>query len=231
MKSTTILDVAQTVINQNNAPAKEKAVLESMKVLKQAVIDFRGEGLGGTEYPAGVELNNSGINFNQNGAAGTYKFGTSHQIRLIEPWSIRMQLNIYDANTQRIDCATTDLNYGMIFFHDKTGEYADGMTVEELITEGDALVYGKETENIQVSGTSAIAIYDKGIYTYELNTNLYCLAYVEVDGDYYYSSRVICLNLLSEMEKFSQNTSLSTEEIAVFNAMLDLHEKTIAYRG
>jgi hypothetical protein len=119
----------------------------------------------------------------------------------------------------------------MIFFHDKAGAYADGMTVEEMITEGDALVYGTETDNIRVSGSAVIAIYDKGIYTHELDTNLYCLPYVEVDGAYYYRGSVICLNLLNEMETFSQNTSLSAEEIAVFDAMLDLHEKTMAYRG
>jgi hypothetical protein len=186
--------------------------------------------LGGTEYPAGAQLNNSGINFNQNGAAGAYLFGTNHQIRLIEPWSIRVNLYIQDVAANAPLDLNGDANYGMIFFHDKAGAYADGMTVEEMIAEGDALVYGTETDNIRVSGSAVIAIYDKGIYTHELDTNLYCLPYVEVDGAYYYRSNVICLNLLNEMETFSQNTSLSAEEIAVFDAMLDLHEKTILYR-
>ena len=233
IKSTTIITVADTVGGQTNVSDEEKAVLASMKVLKQAVIDFRGEDadLGGTTYPAGVALNNSGISFNQNGAAGTYKFGTSHQIRLIEPWSIRVQMTLYDANTQKIDCATTDVNYGMIFYHDKTGAYADGMSVEQMIAEGDALVYSTQTNNIEIVGDSAVVVYDKGIYTYELDTNLYCLTYVEVEGQYYYRSEVICWNLLDQMETFSKNTSLSAEEIAVFEAMIDLHEKTLAYRA
>ena len=233
VREKTLMEIANSLLDKGTVSAEEKDVLNNMKVLKQTVIDLRGADadLGSTTYPAGVALNNSGISFNQNGAAGTYKFGTSHQIRLIEPWSIRVQMTLYDANTQKIDCATTDVNYGMIFYHDKTGAYADGMSVEQMIAEGDALVYSTQTNNIEIVGDSAVVVYDKGIYTYELDTNLYCLPYVEANGEYYYRSEVICWNLLDQMEIFSQNTSLSEAEIAVFEAMIDLLEKTLAYRG
>ncbi|MBQ8768334.1 MAG: hypothetical protein IJZ15_01590 [Oscillospiraceae bacterium] len=231
LNSTTIVAVAETVSGQDTVSDEEKAVLSSIQTLKQAVVDFRGEGLGGSKYPAGVTVGNSGISFNQNGATGTYRFGTIHQIRLIEPWSIRVTLYIQDAATETsIDFAGENVHYGMIFYHDKDNTYADGMSIAEMIAESNALVYSSSTSNLSLATDSVIAVYDKGIYTYQLDTNLYCLPYVEINGDYYYRSSVICWNLKNEMVTFSQDTTLSEKEIAVFNAMIDLHEKTIAYR-
>jgi hypothetical protein len=119
----------------------------------------------------------------------------------------------------------------MIFYHDKTNAYADGMSIEQITTKGDAQVYSKANGGAWAAANSINAIYAEGIFTHELDTNLYCLPYVVVDGTYYYRSSVLCLNLLTEMEAFAADTTLTVEERAVFEAMLQLHDDTMTHRG
>ena len=49
--------------------------------------------------------------------------------------------------------------------------------------------------------------------TYDLDTELYCLPYIVVDGTYYYPANATCWNLLGEMTEYSQDTDLTAEEL------------------
>ena len=162
--------------------------------------------------------------------ADDYEFGTSHQIRLIEPWGIRVRVMVWD-NAAGDFADYDNIDFGIIFYHDKDNAYASGMTIEQITAKGDAQVYQKADGSAWKEANSISAIYAEGIYTHELDTNLYCLPYVVVDGVYYYRSSVLCLNLRAEMEAFAANTELSAEERAVFEAMLQLHDDTEAHRG
>jgi hypothetical protein len=201
-----------------------------MEDLRDAVVAFRNGTVTGAEYPTGSKLESNGVTFGQPGSTDAFKFGTSQQIRLIEPWGIRVRAIIWD-NAAANFADYANVEYGMIFYHDKTNAYADGMSIEQITTKGDAQVYSKANGGAWAAANSINAIYAEGIFTHELDTNLYCLPYVVVDGTYYYRSSVLCLNLLTEMEAFAADTTLTVEERAVFEAMLQLHDDTIAFKG
>ncbi|MBQ6997396.1 MAG: hypothetical protein IJN60_03385, partial [Oscillospiraceae bacterium] len=121
--------------------------------------------------------------------------------------------------------------YGLIFFHDKTGKYGGTMTPAQMKAETGALVYSKLNGNAVINAGGITAIYDHEIYTTDLDTELYCLPYIVVDGEYHYPSTVTCWNLLAEMHEFSDDTSLSAEERAVFEAMIAMYESVLAKNG
>lgn len=223
VKTKSLTAVANALLDKNSVSAEEKTVLQSMKDLKDAVITLRGEDANlGNVYPAGV------ANTNTLGERNTgYQFGTSHQIKLIEPWGVRVRVLMRDkAAAAYADYENAD-DYGVIFYHDKTGAYGGTMTVEQIIAQTDAQVYSKIHGNATINANGVTAIYDQGIYTYELDTELYCLPYIVVDGNYYYPSNVTCWNLLTEITEFSQDPDLSAEEIAVFETMISYYNSAV----
>ena len=234
MKSTTILDVAQTVTNQNNAPAEEKAVLESMQTLKDTVTELRGENADlGHTYAPGVA--NPGTLGDRNTG---YLFGTSFKMKLIEPWGVRVRVLMREkslpvdgeGNALYADYEGAD-DYGLIFFHDKTGKYNGTMTAAQLKAEADAKVYSKLNGNAAINAGGVTAVYDQDIFTYDLDTELYCLPYIVIDGAYYYPSTVSCWNLLTEINEFAADESLDPKETAVFDAMLAMYTNVQNHNG
>lgn len=127
-----------------------------------------------------------------------------------------------------VDYKADNVDYGVIFYHDKVS--ATTLTLDEILAADGTVVYSKSNGTASLYTGYINAIYDKGIYTNELDTNLYCVPFVVVDGEIFYCP-VITWNLLTEMETFAANNELSAEEIAVFEAMLALHDDTMAYRA
>lgn len=227
VKQKTLMDVADALLDKNTVSAEEKNVLNSMKDLKDTVITLRGEDANlGNVYPAGVD-NTNPLGERTKG----YSFGTSHQIKLIEPWGIRVRVLMRNnAAAAYADYENAD-DYGLIFYHDKTGAYGGTMTTAQIIARTDAKVYSKLYGNATINANGVTAVYDHDIYTYQLDSELYCLPYIVVDGQYYYPSNVICYNLLDEMVEFSNNTDLTPEEIAVFEAMINYYNSAIVQQS
>jgi hypothetical protein len=75
-----------------------------------------------------------------------------------------------------------------------------------------------------INANGVTAVYDQEIYTYDLDTNLYCLPYIVIEGEYYYPSETMCWNLLDEMVEFSENEDLDPKETAVFDAILKMYD-------
>jgi hypothetical protein len=200
-----------------------------MKDLKDAVITLRGEDANlGNVYAPGV-ANTNGLGERNTG----YQFGTSHQIKLIEPWGIRVRVLMREKTAPGgvyADYENAD-DYGVIFFHDKENKYHGTMTTEQMSAETEAKVYSKSNGNAIIVAKGVTAVYDEGIYTYDLDTELYCLPYIVVDGEYYYPSDVICWNLLAEMVEYSENEALDSKETAVFDAMLDMYDNVQKHLG
>jgi len=224
-----LTDVADALLGKENVSESEKAVLNSMKDLNDAVIEFRGEDadLGHVYAPGAANTGNLG---DRNTG---YAFGASHQIKLIEPWGVRVRVLMRDKTAPGgvyADYASAD-DYGLIFFHDKTGKYGGTMTAEQMNAETGAKVYSKLNGNAVINANGVTAVYDHEIYTYQLDSELYCLPYIVIDGEYYYPSSVMSWNLLAEMVEFSENENLDPKETAVFDAMLALYENALAHRN
>ncbi len=223
VKVKSLTAVADSLLGKESVSVSEKAVLQSMKDLKEAVVELRGEDadLGYTYAPG---ASNPGTLGDRNTG---YLFGTSHQMKLTEPWGVRVRVLMRDKATNgSADFESAD-DYGVIFFHDKTGKYGGTMTAAQLNAETGAKVYSKLNGNAVINAGGVTAVYDHDIFTYELDTELYCMPYIVVDGQYYYPSTVTCWNLLDEIVEFSNNTDLTPEEIAVFKAMINYYNSAI----
>jgi len=227
--------LVETMDGLSGVGEKESNVYTSMKAMEASVTAYRAtlpSSALGTVYPAGLSITDSGIAFGADPAPGTYKFGTSVSIKLIEPWGLKADVRIVDSSNATIDYTTAD-DYGVIFFHDKDGKYTEsGMTADDILAEAGAQVYANSLGNATLAGDRVSAIYDQGIFTYEMNSNVYAMPFVVVNGQYYYrNTGAFCYNLIAQVEKFAAETSRSAEERAVYEAMISMNEDILAYRG
>ena len=100
------------------------------------------------------------------------------------------------------------------------------------MTESEAQVYSKSLGNATLVNGKVSAIYDQGIFTYEMDSDLYCMPFVVINGQYHYrNTGAFCYNLIAQVEKFAAETSRSAEERAVYDAMISMNEDILAYRG
>ena len=224
--SKSLIGVADALLSDSKVGTTERAVLNNMKAMKDAVIALRGEDADlGMVYPAGV-ANTTKLGSRNDG----YIVGRSYQIKLIEPWGVRVRARLYDNLSNYADYENAE-DYGIIFYHDKTGAYAGNMTAAQMIAKTDARVYSKLHGNATIGSNGIIAVYDHEIFTYNLDTELYCLPYILVDGKYYYPENTICWNLLDKIVSFSQSTTLDPLEIAVYETMIDYYNSVILHRS
>ena len=215
----------------------QRIVLEHMQQLHYALKDFRGEDAEfGNIYEPGV------LNYNQNLGENTtggtkYQFGRSHRIRLIEPWGImiNMQVRAGGVTYGEADFEAAQ-DYGLIFFHDKDSVYNGAMTRDQMLARNDVYIYSNDRGNAwleswNTAGTPAItAAYDLDIFTYEMDSELYYMAFVvDAEGNYHYSN-AYCLNIIDQMYAYYNNTTLKGEERLTFKAMIQLHESTLIHR-
>ena len=219
-----------------NPSDTEEAVLDDMKTLHQELIEYRGADadLGNTPYPQGVKLSESGIQF-EDVNTGSWQFGRRRQIRLIEPWGFKVTLRFKEIATNTIlaDPNATAADYGMIFFHDKIDRYINnGMSYETMLAQGDAMVFSKSLNNMIVDGDAVLAVYTKDIYTYQLDSELYCLPFIKIGNQYYVPQNAVCWNLLEEMETIRDDTVNRVEkERDVLAAMVDLYYDITKHLG
>ena len=209
-------------------------VFASMKDVETKILAYRGTITDFTGvYPAGVTIGESGINFAATPAAGAYKYATRHSMKLIEPWGIRVETKIVSSSNTSvaIDYAAAD-DYGLIFYHDKEGKY-DGMSVEQMLAEAGAQVYSKTLGNTTITSDSRVcATYDQNIFTFEMDSNLYALPFVIINGQCYYrDDGAINMNLVDRLEAFAADMARPAEERAVYEAMIQLNADTKVFRG
>jgi len=229
-------ELIDTIKAKANPSDTEEAVLDDMKTLHQELIEYRGAdaNLGNTPYPQGVKLSESGIKF-EDVNTGSWQFGRRRQIRLIEPWGFKVTLRFKNMETNTIiaDPNATAADYGMIFFHDKIDRYVNnGMSFETMLAQGDALVFSKSLNNMIVDGDSVLAIYTKDIYTYQLDSELYCLPFIKIGNQYHVPQNAVCWNLLEEMETIRDDTVNRVEkERDVLAAMVDLYYDITKHLG
>lgn len=234
VKSESLSGLIDTIKAQGKAPAAEEAVLDDMKALHKSLIEYRGADadIGNTDYPDPITLKDSGL-MDVNFSTSSYQYGRRHQIRLIEPWGFKVTLRVKDiANDKILDLTSGEIqDVGMIFYHDKVNKYFNsGMGSADMLNCEDAVVFSKSLGNLfSVKGDSAIAVYDKGIYTYQLDTELYCLPFVKVNGQYYCLKSAIRWNVHNEMTTFRDDETRKILERNVFEDMINLYKDVQAY--
>ena len=157
------------------------------------------------------------------------KFSTTQNITLIEPWGIRINLRIRNAEANETCDYNAFEDYGMIMYHSVDG--TGPASAEELLAMNDAYVYSKSHGNVTFDGDFYSSRYNENIFTYQLNSKLYFMGYYVENGVYHYSNVVqksiydITANNLSDA-----TGRFNDEEKAVYEEMLALCDAVTAYR-
>ena len=163
----------------------------------------------------------------------SYKFGTSEQIVLIEPWGLKVNAVVVDAeNTSaRVDYSALE-EYGVIIYYDTEGKITAGtMTKEELMSRDDAYVFSSKNGDVFMDGDYISAVYNNGVYTYMLDSNVYIMFYVkDAEGFHYGPVRTRSVYDLAA-ERMNDTTGKFGElEKKVYAAMVAEYDAITAYR-
>ena len=164
----------------------------------------------------------------------TFGFGHSVQIKLIEPWGLKVNawVNIEGA-TVAYDALS---EYGVVVWHDTDNTLGGAdMTVDQLLAKEDALVYSSLDGNIEpekIDGYDMVtAKFDQGIYTYELDSNTYVMFYVKDDNGNYHYGAVKTRNLYDLMNERMNASGFGAKEKAVYSDMVNLYDAVTKYRN
>ena len=152
---------------------------------------------------------------------GDYKTDLSvkHSVNivLIEPWGI--QFNGY------VNGDYTD--YGFVVSR-KTSDLAE--MLEDADTHVFSLTNGDVTLEATTMGTKISGIYNKDIYTYQMNEDLYAAFFVkDADGTYHFGA-VKTRNILNIIEGLVNNPAHKAEH-AVYRAMIDMYYAVTEFRN
>ena len=210
---------------------KEKAVYAYMAELEKNITDYRSD-FSVLTSPVMQEVFTLGEYQIEGTLAETspYTYGHTVQIKLIEPWG--MKLN------GRINNATVDYSllkeYGVIVLMDNSDtEY----TASELLARGDAYVFSSKNGGASIatlSGNKNITVeFFKDIYTYQLDSNVHVMFYV-VDG----AGKIHCgpdkirnLKDLMTARSAPDATGYTDKEKAVYASMVGLYDTVTDYRS
>ena len=158
-----------------------------------------------------------------------YTFGHTMQLTTIEPWGITFN-GIVRLNGTAIDYSTCS-DYGLIVYPDVDKKYSEAPTLSQLLSEQDTLVYSKLNEGATLNGDRISIDYAEGIYTYQMDNNLYASFYVVIDGKYYYGD-VRTRSMVSVIDQyFAASSSYEQDLLDLLTAMKELFDATTAYRA
>ena len=160
----------------------------------------------------------------------SYNFGNSVQLIIVEPWGLKVNARVHNtANPTNINYNAVE-EYGAIVYYDTEGKVSS-MTAEELKTKSDAYVFSSKNGDATIDGSYITALYNKGIYTYQLDSNAYVMFYVK-DADGYHYGDVKVRNAYDLATTRSADTSgnFGDEEKQVYRDMVAMYEAIKAYR-
>ena len=90
------------------------------------------------------------------------------------------------------------------------------------------------TMDVNTSGAHLICVdYNKEIYTYQLNSNIYCIFFLKDGDNWYYSPKVYTANLYDLTVTRGNDTSdryYTAKEKVVYKDMAALYKSVVAYR-
>ena len=165
----------------------------------------------------------------------TANIKTAYQIRLIEPWALRINVRITDEASNTIDYSTLK-DYGMYAI--RRGQLSNteldiaNMTIEDLKAEPNVIHFTMEDGTAVQSGNYVTATFFEGLYTYRLNQDVIWALYYETDEGVF-ATTVKERNLYDLMYERKDSTSSTYYEAEkrVYADMVELFNKVTDYRS
>ena len=237
-KTKSLSAIAETLVASSSTNVYIKAILEDMLVMEEAIVDYRSDfdNLTDLEPSNPNTIGDCEIDFGPAATDGKYAIGNSYRVSLIEPWSIRLIARIYDttdedtSSTDHIDYSMAD-DYGVIVFQDIDGTHGNMTSYEDLLALENAYVYSKSQGNMGIDPNESNKVsagYDKDIFTYQLDKDIYCVSFVKIDGKFYYS-KLLTRNMHTFMSDSIANNSGTDKLLKVYDAMIEMYESVQAY--
>ena len=160
----------------------------------------------------------------------SYSFGNSVQLILVEPWGLKFNARVYnDANPNNINYNTIE-EYGAIVYYDTEGVISS-MTAEELRNKNDAYVFSSKNGDATIDGSYITALYNKDIYTYQLNSNAYVMFYVKDENGYHYGDvKIRNAYELAKTRSQDNSGSFGEAEKTVYQDMVTMYDSIKSYR-
>ena len=164
-----------------------------------------------------------------------YSFGQSVQIGLIEPWFLKANARVYtDDHPTNIDYSTLR-DFGAYFIRaselDDPDATQTSLAVEDIVGNPAAVKYSKEDGTATIDGSYITALYNKGIYTYQLDSNAYVMFYVKDANGYHYGDvKIRNAYELAKQRGADTSGSFGKEEKQVYRDMVAMYEAIKAYR-
>ena len=209
--------------------AIERDVYAKMAQLEKDILAYRATFADKTPLPI---MSAPFLSENPLGAASSSSIGFLHKMNviLIEPWGLRF--NCFITSDETYD------DYGVVVYYDVDGKIQPGSIVkpEDLLALDDARVFTMKNSHATVTaepdGTEKIsAVYNSGIYTYQMTKTAYVMFFVQDGSNFYYGpikERSIEKAIDSRLTVSGVPNSL---EGAVYSAMKELYSSVKTYRA
>ena len=166
----------------------------------------------------------------ENETVKSYTFGNSVQLVLVEPWGLKFNARVYNSeNPNHINYNNVD-EYGAIVYYDTEGTVTS-MTAEALRSKRDAYVFSSKNSDASVDGSYITALYNKGIYTYQLDSNAYVMFYIKDSNGYHYGDvKVRNAYELAKTRGQDNSGNFGETEKTVYQNMVKMYDAIKAYR-
>lgn len=134
-------------------------------------------------YADGVKVNE--LTYNES-ATNPYTFSSTTAIRNIEPWGLKYSFAVNDHNFSEFS------DYGAVILTDKEGDIEENsVTVNELLSNKESVMYSKANSNIYSGNTGAEVYHVNNMFAIDFNKDTYAVFFVkDSDGNTYFSNIV-----------------------------------------
>jgi len=206
----------------------EREVYKYMTILERDITDYRSDFTNLAKSPDQKAPVLADYPLGNTAEVNSYTFSHNVQIRLIEPWGMKVNAKASLASTGKLVNYSSLKDYGVIILFDNTNDYS----LEELIANKNAYVFSNKNGDSSLDGSYMTATYKKNLYTYQLNTNAYVVFYVEDEAGVHYGPLKV-RNLYDLMTTRAVDTtgSFTEKEKTVYADMVNLYDAVTVYRS
>lgn len=223
----------ESVLEQykNNQSDYSEAVInlcKKMQMMNEKTTDYRNARPDRYKFNTAKPERLSDYTFGSQGTFFNFEFGHTMQLATIEPWALIFN-GIVRMNGQTMDYTACN-EYGVIIYDDVDGKYNEAPTIDELLTEDEAYVYNNINGGATIKNGYISADFMEGIYSSQMNKNMYAVFYVKIGNSYYYGN-VKTRSMLSVAQQYFDNTeSYDSDLIELLKAMKELYKATTSYQ-
>lgn len=218
-----------TCITNTKFGPLERDVYAKISKLEEDIVDYRNRFEGNKEVEPQTLYTVGQSNLGAPNTSKTYRFTANQQLTLIEPWGLRINVKVTERATGALCDYTTADDYGVILYHSPDG--TGPVNTDEMLALSNAYVFSKSNGNAFVDGEYIGIRYNEDIFTFQLDTTFYYMAYYVVDGQYYYTG-VPTVNIYDHANECIADTTgrYPDYEKAVYADMVALCDSVTAYR-